>query len=114
VNSVESQRYETTTKRRVWYALSITGSGAAAFDAWSTRRAISQGAGTETNPLLRPFVHSGAIYAATQVSPLFIDYLGKRMMVSSHPWLRRLWWLPQSAGSGFSLAAGAHNISMAN
>ena len=58
-----------------------TGSGAAAFDAWSTRRAISEGYGTEANPLLRPFSHSNAMYAATQVSPLVMDFIGKRMMI---------------------------------
>src|SRR5580693_4425569 len=73
--------YETPTRRKLWYVLSISGSGAAAFDAWSTRRAISQGYGTEANPLLRPFSHSGAMYAATQVSPLVMDFIGKRMMV---------------------------------
>jgi hypothetical protein len=101
--------YETTDQRRLWYALSMTGSGAAAFDAWSTRRAISGGYGTEANPLLRPFSHSGAMYAATQVSPLVMDFIGKRMMVSRHKALRNMWWLPQSAGSGFSLYAGVHN-----
>jgi hypothetical protein len=104
-----SRPYETATQRRVWYALSFTGSGAAAFDAWSTRRAISSGYGTEANPLLRPFSHSGAMYAATQVSPLVMDFVGKHMMISSHKWVRNLWWLPQSAGTSFSLYAGVHN-----
>jgi hypothetical protein len=101
--------YETPTQRRLWYALSISGSGAAAFDAWSTRRAISGGYGTEANPLLRPFSHSSAMYAATQVSPLVMDFVGKRMMVSQHKWIRNMWWLPQSAGTSFSLYAGVHN-----
>jgi hypothetical protein len=105
--------YETTNQRRLWYALSMTGSGAAAFDAWSTRRAISGGYGTEANPLLRPFSHSGAMYAATQVSPLVMDFIGKRMMVNRHKALRSMWWLPQSAGSGFSLYAGVHNTRLA-
>jgi hypothetical protein len=100
---------ETPVQRKLWYALSITSSGAAVFDAWSTRRAISQGYGTEGNPLLRPFSHSGAIYVATQASPLLMDYIGKRMMMSQHKWMRSMWWLPQSAGSGFSLYAGVHN-----
>jgi hypothetical protein len=104
--------YETPTRRKLWYVLSITGSGAAAFDAWSTRRAISQGYGTEANPLLRPFSHSGAMYAATQVSPLVMDFIGKRMMVSQHRWVRNMWWLPQAAGSGFSFYAGAHNVQL--
>jgi hypothetical protein len=99
-------------QRKLWYALTITGSGAAAFDAWSTRRAISQGYGTEGNPLLRPFSHSNAMYAATQVSPLVMDFIGKRMMTSQHKWMRNMWWLPQSAGTSFSLYAGVHNVRM--
>jgi hypothetical protein len=104
-----SRPRETPTQRRLWYALSFTGSGAAAFDAWSTRRAISGGYGTEANPLLRPFSHSGTMYAATQVSPLVMDFVGKRLMVSQHKWIRNMWWLPQSAGTSFSLYAGVHN-----
>jgi hypothetical protein len=104
--------YETATQRKLWYALSFTGSGAAAFDAWSTRRAISQGYGVEGNPLLRPFSHSHALYAATQVSPLVMDYLGKRLMVSQHSMLRKMWWLPQAAGSTISLSAAVHNVGL--
>jgi hypothetical protein len=102
--------YETATQRKLWYALSFAGSGAAAFDAWSTRRAITQGYGVEGNPMLRPFSHSGALYAATQVSPLVMDFLGKRMMLSQHRILRRMWWLPQAAGTSVSLTAGVHNV----
>jgi hypothetical protein len=102
--------YETRPKRKLWYALAFAGNGAAAFDAWSTRRAISGNYGTESNPLLRPFAHNGSLYAATQVSPLFMDYLGRRMMVSQHRWVRKMWWLPQTAGTGMSLAAGVHNV----
>jgi hypothetical protein len=104
--------YETAKQRKLWYALSFTGSGAAAFDAWSTRRAISQGYGVEGNPLLRPFSHSNALYAATQVSPLVMDYLGKRLMVSRHRILRKMWWLPQAAGSTISLTAAVHNVGL--
>lgn len=102
--------YETRPERKLWYALTFTGSGAAAFDAWSTRRAISGNYGRESNPLLRPFAHSGMLYAATQVSPALMDYLGRRMMVSQHRWVRKMWWLPQTAGTGMSLAAGVHNV----
>ena len=97
-------------QKKVWYALTLASSGAAGFDAWSTRRAISGGYGTESNPLLRPFAHSNALYAATQVSPLVLDYVGRKMMTSRHPLLRRMWWLPQSAGTGMSLFAGVHNV----
>lgn len=97
-------------QRHMWYALMITGHGAAAFDAWSTRRAITQGGGQELNPLLKPFANSGALYAAVQASPLLMDYLGRRMMTSRHPWMRRIWWLPQTAGAGMSIVSGVHNV----
>jgi len=105
-----SRPRETREQRVAWYALTMAGSGAAAFDAYTTRQALAGNYGTEGNPLLRPFAHSSAIYAATQVSPVVMDYIGKRMMVSQNRWLRRIWWLPQAAGSGFSVAAGVHNL----
>jgi hypothetical protein len=103
---------ETRGQRMAWYTLAVTGHGAAGFDAYSTRLALSGNYGTEGNPLLRPFAHSSALYAATQVSPAVMDLLGKRMMVSEHRWVRRMWWLPQAAGSGFSIGAGVHNLSV--
>jgi hypothetical protein len=107
-----TRSYEDPHDRKVWYALVITGHSAAVLDAWSTRRAISQGYGTEANPLLRPFSHSNAMYAATQISPLLMDYLGKRMMVSRHALLRQWWWLPQTLGATVSFSAGIHNVTM--
>jgi len=85
------------------------GHGSAAFDAWSTRRAISGGYGTEGDPLERPFANSGAIYATTQIIPALMDYLGHRMMRSEHPTIRKFWWIPQTASAGVSLGAGIHN-----
>jgi len=105
-----NREYNTERQKKVWYALTAASSGAAAFDAWSTRRAVSGGYGTESNPFLRPFAGSGALYAATQVSPLVMDYIGRRMMTSRHSALRKLWWLPQTAGTGMSLFAGVHNV----
>ncbi|MGC1619685.1 MAG: hypothetical protein WA765_14440 [Candidatus Acidiferrum sp.] len=102
--------YGTGREKKIWYALMAASSGAAAFDAWSTRRAISGGYGTEANPFLRPFSHSGAFYAATQVSPLVLDLVGRKMMTSRYSLLRKMWWLPQSAGTGMSLGAGVHNV----
>jgi hypothetical protein len=110
VKPVVARPRETAEQRRLWYVLSFAGSGAAGFDAWSTRRAITQGYGVEGNPMLRPFSHSGALYGATQVSPLMMDFIGKRMMVSQHKLIRKMWWLPQAAGSGVSVAAGVHNM----
>ena len=101
---------ETRGQRVAWYGLVAAGHGAAAFDAYSTRLVVSGNYGTETNPFLRPFSHSSALYAVTQLSPAAMDYIGKRMMVSRDRWVRKLWWLPQAAGSGFSVFAGVHNL----
>lgn len=105
-----TRNYDTARQKKIWYGLTIASSGAAAFDAWSTRRAISGGYGQEANPFLRPFANSNALYAATQVSPLLMDYIGRRMMTSQHAMLRKLWWLPQTTGMGMSFAAGVHNV----
>ena len=105
--------YETARQKKIWYGLVAASHGAAVFDAWSTRRALSGGYGTESDPLLRPFAHSGAIYAATQVSPLVMDYLGYKMMRSNHSWVRKMWWVPQVAGTSVSLSAGVHNYRLA-
>jgi hypothetical protein len=110
VKPVIARPRETGRQRKMWYALTIAGSSGAAFDAWSTKRAVVGGYGQESNPYLRPFAHSNAIYAATQVSPALMDYLGKRMMVNQHGWVRKIWWLPQAAGASLSFASGAHNV----
>ncbi len=104
--------YETPGQKKIWYALMAAGHGAAVFDAWSTRRAVSSGYASEANPLLRPFSHSPAMYAATQVSPLVMDLVAKKMMTSRFGLLRKTWWIPQAAGSGLSVAAGIHNMGL--
>jgi len=45
-------------QRKIWYGLALAGSSGAAFDAWSTYRAVSGGYGREANPFLRPFANS--------------------------------------------------------
>lgn len=104
---------ESFPSRRTWILLSVAQHGAAVFDAYSTRQAIANG-GTEQNPLLRPFASSPAIYAATQVGPLVLDYAARRMQLSRHAFLRRMWWLPQSTGTAVSICAGVHNLRIAN
>jgi len=107
---VRPRTIETPRQRKMWYGLMAVSHAGAAFDAWSTRRAISGGYGQEANPFLKPFANSNAIYAATQVSPAVMDYIGKRMMTSQNVAIRKLWWLPQVLGTGMSFAAGAHNV----
>jgi hypothetical protein len=110
VRPVITRPRETPRQRKIWYGLTLAGHSGAAFDAWSTHRAVAGGYGQEANPFLRPFAGSNAIYAATQVSPLVMDFLGKRMMVSQHGWVRKMWWLPQTAGASISFVSGVHNV----
>ena len=98
-------------RNREWLALAIAQHSAATFDAWSTRRAVSSGGGVEANPLLRPFAGNGSLYAAIQVGPLVLDYVGRRMMHSAHPWMRHTWWAPEAAGTVLSFVSGVHNLS---
>jgi hypothetical protein len=100
----------TDGQKRLWLGLAIAQHSAAAFDAWSTRRAITRGGAQELNPLLKPFANNGSIYAATQVAPVLLDLLGRRMMTSRNSVLRHTWWLPQVLGTAASIAGGAHNL----
>ena len=97
-------------QQRAWLGLAIVQHSAATFDAWSTRRAITRGGAQELNPMLKPFAGNRSIYAAVQVAPTLLDYLGRRMMISRHGFLRRTWWLPQTLGTAASLAGGLHNL----
>src|SRR5450755_1057958 len=110
VKPAAQRSYDNRTQKRIWYGLVAAGHAGAAFDAWSTRRALSGNYGTESDPLMRPFAHSGAVYAATQVTPLLMDMIGKRAMTSEHLWVRRLWWVPQSVGATLSFTTAVHNV----
>jgi hypothetical protein len=110
--AIRGVRYEAPHQKIAWIGLSVVGHGAAGFDAYSTRRAIEGGFGTESNPLLKPFASSNALYVATQVSPALMDFLGHKMMTNRRPWVRKMWWVPQAAGAGVSFSAGVHNMSL--
>ncbi len=101
---------ELRKSNRAWVALALAEHSAAAFDAWSTRRALTSGGMSEADPLMRPFAHSPAIYAAIQVAPTILDYVGRRMSRSRHSWARKVWWVPQAAMTAGFLFAGAHNV----
>jgi len=102
-----------THPRRAWLVLSIAEHSAATFDAYSTRAAVSKGA-SESDPLMRPFAHSPAIYGAIQVCPLVLDFAARRMERSRNNFLRHTWWVPQTAATGVFLFSGAHNLNVAN
>jgi hypothetical protein len=108
--SVSELRAENRRKLLVWDGLTITSSGAATFDAWTTRRAITQHGAQELDPLLKPFAGNASLYAAIQVGPALMDFLGRKMMYSRHSWMRRAWWVPQSASIAASMFCGGHNL----
>jgi hypothetical protein len=112
-NSVSVTAVEKFPSRRSWLLLSAASSGAAALDAYSTRRSIAAG-NVEANPIMRPFAGSPAIYVALQASPLVMDYAALKMQHSRNLFVRRLWWIPQTGGTAMSLFAGVHNLSIAN
>lgn len=103
---------ESMPSRRNWIVLAALQHSAAAFDAYSTRDAISNGA-VERDPLLRPFAGSSGIYAAIQVVPVALDYTARKMQRSGNGFIRRMWWVPQSASTAGFLFSGAHNLRVA-
>ena len=100
--------------RRIWLGLSIAQHSGAAFDAWSTRRVLSEGNVQELNPMLRPFAGNASLYTAVQVGPTIFDYLSRRMMTSSHGWVRHTWWIPQTMSAAVSIVSGVHNLGVYN
>jgi hypothetical protein len=92
-----------------WLILSAVQHSAATFDAYSTRRAIAHGA-IETDPMMRPFAHSPAIYGAIQVAPAMLDILARYMQGSRNTLWRHTWWVPQSASTGLYIFSGIHNL----
>ncbi len=97
-------------KKRIWMGLGIAAHSVATFDAWTTRHAITTVGAQELNPLLKPFAGNASLYAAIQVGPLVVEYVGKKMMYSRHSWVRHMWWVPQSASFASSLFCGVHNL----
>jgi hypothetical protein len=104
---------ESLPSRRQWIALSIAQHAAAAFDAYTTRDAISRGA-VEQDPLMRPFANSSGIYAAIQACPVALDFAARHMQRSDNNFIRRTWWVPQTISTGMFLFSGAHNLRVAN
>jgi hypothetical protein len=97
---------------KMWFVLGAVEHGAATFDAWSTRRNIEEGTMHEADPIMRPFANSNAMYAAVQVAPVLFDLLSKQMLHNSHSWVRKSWWVPQSASTVASILSGARNVAI--
>ncbi len=108
--SVAQLRAENRRKELMWKGLVLASSGAATFDAWSTRHVITTSGAQELNPLLKPFAGNASLYAAIQIGPALMDFAGKKMMYNRHSWVRHMWWVPQSASFVSSMFCGAHNL----
>src|ERR1700722_6794916 len=116
IQDADEKRYaireaESAPARRNWLMLSIVEHSAATFDAYSTRYAVSRGA-VEQDPLMRPFAHSPAIYAALQVGPVLFDLLARHMQRRNYNFELRTWWVPQTASPGMSIFAGVNNLNL--
>lgn len=101
-------------QKHTWLALTIAQHSASTFDAWSTRYSITSGHAHELDPLMKPFAGSASIYGAIQVAPAATDFLGRRLMHSSSPKLRKLWWLPQTVGTIGFVVSGLNNVGVAH
>jgi hypothetical protein len=112
-NENRIERAVETPSKRQWMALAFVEHGAAGFDAYSTRIAVGHGA-VEEDPLMRPFAHSPAIYASTQVGPVLFDLLARHMQRSEYPLIRKMWWMPQTLSAGVSIFSGVHNLNVAS
>lgn len=111
--SPRATRYGLSFKQqRAWFLLGLAQHGAAFFDARTTRDAMSHY--HELDPLLRPFARSAALYPVMQIGPAGLDWLALRMASSHHRWLRRLWWLPQTAAAAGFVWSGVHNLRLPN
>jgi hypothetical protein len=106
VMMAERRRYT-----RSWLALSLVQHGAATFDAYSTRQSISRG-NVEDDPMMKPFAHSGAIYAVIQAGPVALDFIARRMQHSEIGMVRRMWWVPQTVSAATFIFAGVHNLNV--
>lgn len=99
--------------KKTFFSLALLQHSAVAFDTWSTRRLVDAG-GRELNPLLKPVAHSGALYPVMQTWPVAIDYMAARMARSNKPWMRKMWWVPQTVSAASSIVIGVRNVSLAN
>ena len=110
VISVKDLQAENHRKLLLWKGLIVASSGAATFDAITTRYTMVTTGARELDPLLRPFAGNASLFAAIQVAPALLDFAGHKMMFSRHSLLRKTWWVPQSASFVTSMFCGAHNL----
>jgi hypothetical protein len=83
--------------------------GAAVMDDVASRKVIESG-GYEKNPLMRPFVHNSGTLAVESAGEVWLmAFIADRMKRSSHPLLRKTWWLPQALNISAKVSGGIYN-----
>lgn len=91
------------TRDKPVMALALSQSAALVADGVTTRERVRLGY-KELDPVTRVFLGSKPTWARMAplgaVQCLLETWLAERMRTSTHKWIRRLWWLPQSAGIG--------------
>jgi hypothetical protein len=89
--------------------LAAINAGTAVMDDVSSRKVIDAG-GYEKNPLIRPFVHNSGTLAVESAGEVWLmAFVADRMKHSSHPVLRKTWWLPQTLNISAKAAGGSYN-----
>lgn len=97
-------------------ALALWQSAALVADGITTRQRVSLGY-TEFDPVTRAILGSRPTWARMAplgaVQCLLETWLAERMRTSTHKWIRRFWWLPQSVGIGgniWGVEANTRNV----
>jgi hypothetical protein len=102
-------------KSRSLLALAALQSAALVSDGVTTRQFLRRGY-VEVDPVARIFIGRKPTWArmaplgAVQVTAGM--WLGERMAMSRHRWVRHFWWLPQVIGIAGNVAATAHNLTL--
>src|SRR2546427_4619309 len=82
VKPVYTRPRETHRQRVIWYSLAVAGHSGAAFDAWSTKRAVTGGDSAENKPILAPGVEANGIFTAGGGGPTITGIFRKKMKVT--------------------------------
>jgi hypothetical protein len=92
--------------------LALAQSAALVADGITTRERVRLGY-TEFDPVTKIFLGSRPTWA--RMAPLGVvqclleTWLAERMRTSTHKWVRRFWWLPQSVGIGGNIGGVQSN-----
>ena len=97
-------------------ALSVAQSAALITDGITTQQRIQQGY-TETDPMTRLFLGPkpswGGMAPLGAAQCLLETWLAERMHTSTHKWVRRFWWVPQTIGISGNIAGATANLRIA-